>query len=214
VRDANNSNPISAASVAAMDSLGATYNAATDGSGHYQLIGLPIGTYTVTASAGAYKADVATGVSIAAGVTTTQNFSLTALPQADLGLIKIASAATITPNSALSYTLSVSNHGPDAITTTVTVTDVLPAGYVFSSATGAGWTCSGTTTIVCTRTALGVGMSASISLNGTTPATTGLITNTAIVASDLLDSAPANNTAHVTTSVTAEFSVYLPIVLR
>jgi uncharacterized repeat protein (TIGR01451 family) len=214
VRDANDSNPISAASVVALDSLGATYHAATDGSGFYQLIGLPIGTYTVTAAAAGYNASTATGVSIAVGITTTQNFSLTALPQADLSLIKIATAAAITPSSTLGYTLTVSNNGPDAVTTTITVTDVLPAGYVFNTATGAGWICSGATTIVCTRIGLGTGVSASIHLSGTAPATTGLVTNTAVVESNVFDSASANNTSQFTTNITVEFSVYLPLVLR
>ena len=44
----------------------------------------------------------------------------------------MASAVTIAPGSTLSYTLNVSNNGPNAIATTVTVTDMLPAGYVLN----------------------------------------------------------------------------------
>ena len=76
VRKLGNSLPINAASVVAQDSLGATYNTETSSSGFYQIISLPIGTYTVTASAGGYIANTATGVVITTGITTTQDFSL------------------------------------------------------------------------------------------------------------------------------------------
>ena len=58
------------------------------------------------------------------------------------------------------YTIAVSNAGSAATTGTVTVTDVQPAGLSFTGATGTGWTCSGTTTISCTRSnALAAGAS-------------------------------------------------------
>ena len=78
VRNASNSNPINGASIVAQNSIGATYNATTNGSGVYQIVSLPIGTYTVTASAGGYNASTVAGVIVTTGVTTTQNFSLTA----------------------------------------------------------------------------------------------------------------------------------------
>ncbi|HZY40949.1 MAG TPA: carboxypeptidase regulatory-like domain-containing protein, partial [Anaerolineae bacterium] len=201
VRNAGNSNPINGAAVVAMDSLGATAAATTDVSGIYRIIGLPIGPYTVTASAGVYNPGTATGVSVSVGVTTTQNFTLTALPQADLSLIKTASASTLAPGSSLAYTLTVTNNGPDAIGTTVTVTDVLPSGYVLGTATGAGWSCSGTTTIVCTRTGLGVSTSASVNINGTAPAAVGPIVNTATTGASVFDPSPANNSATVTVTL-------------
>ena len=52
-----------------------------------------------------------------------------------------------------SYTLTVSNGGGVATTGTVTVTDVLPAGLGFVSATGTNWTCGNASgTVTCTRT--------------------------------------------------------------
>ncbi len=214
VRDAGASSPINAAGVMALDSLGVTFNAATNASGLYQISGLPVGAYTVTAVAGGYNASIAPGVIVTADITTTQNFSLTTLPQVDLSLIKTASAETTAPTSALGYTLTVTNHGPDAVTTTVTITDVLPAGYALNAAAGASWTCTGITTVVCTRSGLEVGTSAGISLSGTAPVTSGLIVNTAVVGSNVNDNAPANNTSQSATNITTGFSVYLPVVLR
>ena len=198
VRNASNSNPISGAGVVAQSSIGATYNATTNGSGSYQIVSLPIGTYTVTASAGGYNASTVAGVIVTSGVTTTQNLSLTAASQADLSLIKTASATATAPTSVLGYTLTVTNNGPEAITATVTVTDVLPTGYALSTATGAGWICSGTAIVVCTRSSgLAVSASASINLVGLAPNAIGLITNTATVAASTYDPSPANNTSTV-----------------
>lgn len=40
------------------------------------------------------------------------------------------------------YTITVANRGPQPTTTTTTVTDILPEGMTFVSATGTGWDCS------------------------------------------------------------------------
>ncbi len=76
VVSASNSNPISGALVIATYSNGAVSPAYTTASGYYQLLGIPTGSYTVTASAGGYQASTATGVAVSTGLTATQNFSL------------------------------------------------------------------------------------------------------------------------------------------
>ncbi|HEY0173592.1 MAG TPA: DUF11 domain-containing protein, partial [Pyrinomonadaceae bacterium] len=60
-----------------------------------------------------------------------------------------------------SYTVTVSNAGGAATSGVVTVTDTLPAGLSYVSATGTGWTCGASgQTVTCTRSnALGVGAS-------------------------------------------------------
>jgi len=201
VRNAANSNPIASATVTALSSSGGTYPTVADGSGRYQIVSLPIGTYTITASAGGYNPSVVTGVNITTGITTTRDLALTALPQADLSLVKTASASTLAPSSSLAYTLTVTNNGPDAITTTVTLTDVLPSGYTLGTATGTGWSCVGTTTLVCTRTGLAVGASSAVVVNGTAPATLGAIANTATTAANLYDPSAANNTMTVSGTI-------------
>src|SRR5438128_2704111 len=55
----------------------------------------------------------------------------------------------------LTYTLSVSNAGPSNAAS-LSVTDTLPAGTSFVSASGTGWTCTGTATVTCTRASLAV----------------------------------------------------------
>ncbi|MDX6444696.1 MAG: hypothetical protein QOH71_1770 [Blastocatellia bacterium] len=75
---------------------------------------------------------------------------------ADLGVNKIASADTISADSDLTYTITVSNGGPDTATS-ATLTDTIPGNLSFVSLSQpAGWTCSPLTpgsggTLSCSR---------------------------------------------------------------
>ncbi len=89
---------------------------------------------------------------------------------------------------------------------TTTVTDTLPAGYTFGSASGSGWDCGNVSgTVTCTRTSLPAGRVPDIVITGDAPylATSGDITNTASVSSVLPDFNLINNTATITTFVNA-----------
>lgn len=79
VRDAQSTQPLSGALVRASLSPTQTLQTTTDGSGRYTLL-LPVGTYTVQASAYGYLPATATGVSVTENVTTTQDFVLTPAP--------------------------------------------------------------------------------------------------------------------------------------
>src|SRR5205823_1698580 len=62
--------------------------------------------------------------------------------------------ASFTAGQAGAYTLHVANGPAPAIATTgtITVTDPLPAGFTFTSASGAGWTCgSNGQTVTCSH---------------------------------------------------------------
>lgn len=66
--------------------------------------------------------------------------SVTNIPVADLAISKTHSGNfTVGLNG--SYTLSVSNNGPSTEPGTITVTDTLPTGLGYVSATGTGWSC-------------------------------------------------------------------------
>jgi uncharacterized repeat protein (TIGR01451 family) len=79
---------------------------------------------------------------------------------ADLTVAK-THTGNFTRGAAGSYSITVSNAGGAATSGTVTVTDTLPAGLTYSSATGTGWTCGAAgQTVTCTRaTALAAGAS-------------------------------------------------------
>lgn len=85
-----------------------------------------------------------------------------------------------------SYTLTVTNFGPDPTTGgaggTITVTDAEPAGITFDAASGAGWSCS-LGPLTCTYAGvLGVSASASITVDVTVTGSAGQnVTNTAAV---------------------------------
>src|SRR5205085_8058787 len=59
----------------------------------------------------------------------------------DLTIAK-SHSGNFTQGQSGTYTITASNSGGAATSGTVTVTDTLPAGLTYSSATGTGWSCS------------------------------------------------------------------------
>jgi uncharacterized repeat protein (TIGR01451 family) len=127
---------------------------------------------------------------------------VTTVAIADLSIVKSASAASAFGGLNVTYTLAVSNLGP-TVASTVTVTDVLPAGSTFVSAAGAGWTCTATGgTVTCSQPTLAVGAAAPITLVIKAPAAPaatapGTLVNTATITSVTPDPVPGNNSSTV-----------------
>ena len=122
----------------------------------------------------------------------------------DLAIVKTASANPVIAGNALTYTLAASNNGPSNATG-VTITDTLPAGVTYASATTSLGTVSqagGTVTVNVGSLANGAGATATI-LVMVGPNTRGSITNTAVIAGNEPDSNMANNTSTVTTQINA-----------
>ncbi|MDT8427867.1 MAG: hypothetical protein RQ757_03785 [Pseudomonadales bacterium] len=118
--------------------------------------------------------------------------------EVDLRMDKFANG-TFEAGANAQYTLRVSNFGPDATTSTFTVTDTAPAGVNFLSAAGTGWNCSGLPGPVlnCTHAgALAVGASTDILLEVDVVGVAGdQVTNTAQVTAGPFnfDVLPSNN---------------------
>ncbi|HMX27848.1 MAG TPA: DUF11 domain-containing protein, partial [Blastocatellia bacterium] len=120
----------------------------------------------------------------------------------DLAITKTDGSATYTPGGSTTYTIVVTNNGPDAITN-ATVADTLPAAV-----TSATWTCAASAGSSC-GAASGTGnIATTVSLlaNGTatytltaqiSPAATGNLVNTATVTNPpgTTDPTPGNNSA-------------------
>jgi uncharacterized repeat protein (TIGR01451 family) len=152
---------------------------------------------------------VAAGLAIAiAGVALSGGTGAAAPPggSADVSVTKSDSADPVSAGGALTYTLSVHNAGPDQATGVV-VTDKLPNGVTFvsASATGGGTCSKSNLTVTCNIGTLGTtggAASAQVTINVTAPNTARDITDTATVRADQRDPKQKNNRDTETTKVT------------
>jgi uncharacterized repeat protein (TIGR01451 family) len=123
----------------------------------------------------------------------------------DLSITKQDSADPISIDSAFSYTLSVTNNGPE-FATAVQVTDTLPSGLTYTSATGTDWTCSqnsGTVTCTLANTLASGATAADITLQVTAPSTASTLNNSATVSSLSIDTDSSNNSVSESTLVSS-----------
>ena len=129
------------------------------------------------------------------------------VPRANLSAQKAASESSVRAGSNVAFVVTAANAGPDAAINT-RITDPLPATTRFVSATPtSGGTCqtpapNATGTVTCTwagSTASGASRAVTIVVN-TTQA--GTVANTGTVSSDAIDSAPDNNAASASVTVT------------
>lgn len=94
-------------------------------------------------------------VAVAGVGTGNGSLSVELLPEPPRLAITKSHTGTFTQGGVGSYTIQVSNTGAGPTTgAAVVVTDTLPAGYTLASYSGTGWTCSGTTTVSCSTTAI------------------------------------------------------------
>ena len=116
--------------------------------------------------------------------------------QADIGIAKIASSGTVTVGSNVTFTITATNNGPSDATG-VQVTDLLPAGLTFVSATPSqGSYTSGTG--VWNIGAIASGNSVTLSLTATVTATGALVNTAAKTAENEADPNSANDSASTT----------------
>jgi uncharacterized repeat protein (TIGR01451 family) len=149
---------------------------------------------TVNAAQTANLSNTATASSATADPTTpnTATATTTVNTSANLSITKTDSPDPVYYLNNLTYTLSVSNAGP-SVASSVSVSDPLPSGTTLVSASGTGWTCTGTTTVTCTRASLGVTTAPDITIVVTvTSSATSPILNTATVQSSTADPSTPN----------------------
>ena len=130
--------------------------------------------------------------------------SVTNTEVADLAISKTHSGNfTVGQNG--TFTLDVSNNGPSTASGTITVTDTLPAGLGYVSASGSGWTCGAVgQDVTCTHAgplANGASLPAiTLTVSVASAAAPGVI-NTATVANGTFDNQAANNSSSDTVVV-------------
>jgi large repetitive protein len=123
--------------------------------------------------------------------------------QADLGVTK-THVGTPQVGGQVTYTLTATNYGPTENTGPVVMTDVVPAGLTFVSATGTGWSCTLVdTTVTCTYDAtLAVDESTTVTLVAAVePEAWPSVTNVVSVTSPHTDVNPDNDVASDPTPV-------------
>lgn len=170
-------------------------------------------TITVTAAIPAGTADGTTLTNSATVSSTTYDADLTnntdeitdtVARSVDLGIVKHTSGTVVAGHDA-TYTLDVTNHGPSDSAGPITVTDDLPAGTMYISAAGTGWTCGESGgTVTCARAAgLASGQAApQITVVVSVPAgRTADVVNTATVSGSETDPNPDNDSDTVTDPV-------------
>jgi len=140
--------------------------------------------------------------------------TLTVLADADLAITKMDTPDPVLVSETLTYTLMVTNNGPDTATDVVVV-DTLPAGVTFDHASAG---CSAVGQVVtCDVGDMADGGVANITIVVIAPSVEGTITNTATVSTSVNDPVPGNNTATEDTTVVLEpalINIYLPLILK
>jgi uncharacterized repeat protein (TIGR01451 family) len=121
--------------------------------------------------------------------------------QADLSITKTDAPDPVDGGDALTYTLTVTNAGPDPASNVV-VTDTLPPGTTVVTIGSTQGSCSSPSEMpmTCTLGGLAAGASATVTIVVTSPVS-GTLTNTGNVTSDTPDPDAGNNSATATTTV-------------
>ena len=125
-------------------------------------------------------------------------------PAANLSIAKSANPSPVAAGFNLTYTLTVTNGGPDAASGVV-VTDTLPGTVTFVSASSGCSELDGEVT--CTAASLANGASVEFTITITAPGAVGPISNTVSVTSTVADINPTNNTAVLVTTIVTPESV-------
>jgi uncharacterized repeat protein (TIGR01451 family) len=159
-----------------------------------------LGGISNTATVSAVEPDVNMANNSATAATTVS-------ASADVAMTLTDSPDPVAAGSHLTYTLNVRNHGPSSASA-VTVTDTLPTGVSFVSASSGCSLGSGTVRCALGDLAAGISVSRQIVVKRST---TGTISNTARVSSSTWDPNAENNGQTVGTTVTAPADLALTL---
>jgi uncharacterized repeat protein (TIGR01451 family) len=128
---------------------------------------------------------------------------------ADVRISGVASTSAVRVDQPLSYTFRITNNALSASDAAgIIFTDTLPVGTGLISVSASQGGCGGSTAVItCTLGTLPPGDSADVTLVITAPVTSGVIANTAVAFSSLVDPTPANNSQIITKTVLPPITV-------
>ena len=143
------------------------------------------------------------------------HFAQAGLPTADLSVLKVDDPDPAPAGTALVYTITVSNKGPDDASSAV-MDDPLPAGTTFQSVSApAGWSCTtpavgANGTVSCSAATFAVGSAVfTVTVQvGAGVANGTVLSNTATVTSTTADPAPGSESATADTTVSATVTTF------
>ena len=127
---------------------------------------------------------------------------------ADLSVVKTSSPNPVASGGLLTYTINVTNGGPD-LATGVIVNDPIPSGTTFATCVPSQGTCTGPAagtngTVTANLGDIASGVTATITITVNVTAAAGsTLTNTAVASSATTDPNPGNNSGTTTTQVTS-----------
>jgi len=154
--------------------------------------------YASSVTGGFYTLNLASAVPTLLGSVNMVDFTdLASSPlYADLSILQ--GVVGLVPGSNATYTVNISNGGPNSTVGPVTVTDTLPTGLSFVSASGTGWTFSVSGSTVTMTYAVAAAASTTLPTVTLTvavnPSLVGVITSTLSVSGTIFDSNTTNNT--------------------
>lgn len=134
------------------------------------------------------------------------------MPSADLAVSQTAVPDPVTTGESLTYTLTITNNGPDSASDLV-ITNTLPTGVTFQSASDGCILAD--SILTCQLDLLGSSTAVPLTMTVLAPEIAGTITNTITLSAATDDPDMSNNTAVLTTTVVMpNFPIYLPVVIK
>lgn len=172
----------------------------TNGTG----VDVPAGTYTTQFTAPIV--DMETGCQLRAEVADACGRDVfdagfvVILPKADVAITKTASPAVAPAGTDITYTLTATNTGPSTALGVV-VTDALPAGVTYVSASDNPTVSSDSKTLTWNLGSLAKDATKTLTVTVRAGTTAGTVTNTAAISTTSYDPVPTNNTATANTQI-------------
>jgi uncharacterized repeat protein (TIGR01451 family) len=187
-------------SVAGLNLPSEFYGAAwTYGNGNLGFDGNLGGVYQIAVTNPASATPTFSLVATGPGPASTNNDGTSCTPgPVDLGIAKTG-PAVVAPSGTVTWSLAVTNHGPN-VSSGFVISDAVPAGYTAVSSTTPGCTVNGHS-VSCLGGVLAVGATATVALTARAPAVGGCLTNTASVLGNEADPSSVNNTSSLQTCV-------------